>query len=328
MSLTINHQLNDIINATGTITINGVAAGGDNTPIAWYGSRGLFGGGRLASGLSNVIDYITIASTGNATDFGDLSAARKNNIGAMSNGSRGVFGGGNESGGDVNTIEYVTISTTGNTTDFGDLTAARDKISGSGDGSRGLFAGGNDSTTIDYITIASTGNATDFGDLISGGVSPTNSLASNNDATRAVFSGGYNAGIQPQNVIQYVTVQTTGNATDFGDLTSARTTCAGAGSETRGLIAGGWDAAFSNPINNIEYITIQSTGNSTDFGDLTAATAGIMGTSNITRAVFGGGYVSSRTNVISYVTIANTGNSTDFGDLTASRNDGGACSGT
>ena len=44
----------------------------------WYGSRGVFAGGNdaIGSGFSNVIDYITIASTGNATDFGNLVAER------------------------------------------------------------------------------------------------------------------------------------------------------------------------------------------------------------------------------------------------------------
>ncbi len=36
------------------------------------GSRGLFGGGSTPSD-SNVIDYVTIATTGDATDFGDLT---------------------------------------------------------------------------------------------------------------------------------------------------------------------------------------------------------------------------------------------------------------
>ena len=38
--------------------------------------RGLFAGGtRTAPATnSNIIDYVTIASTGNASDFGDLSA--------------------------------------------------------------------------------------------------------------------------------------------------------------------------------------------------------------------------------------------------------------
>ena len=41
------------------------------------GTRCIFSGGQVAPGASNVIDYITIASTGDATDFGDLQTARK-----------------------------------------------------------------------------------------------------------------------------------------------------------------------------------------------------------------------------------------------------------
>ena len=74
----------------------------------------------------NVIDYITIATTGNATDFGDLSTNRYG-LSACASSTRGVFGGGTLD--DVtlyNTIEYITIASTGNTTDFGDLTLTRD----------------------------------------------------------------------------------------------------------------------------------------------------------------------------------------------------------
>jgi hypothetical protein len=37
-------------------------------------TRGVFGGGWTTQSV-NTIDYVTIASTGNATDFGDLTAA-------------------------------------------------------------------------------------------------------------------------------------------------------------------------------------------------------------------------------------------------------------
>ena len=76
---------------------------------------------------SNIIDYITISTTGNATDFGDLTVARKNVASPTNSTTRGVFVGGY--GGSpaaiVNTIDYITISTTGNATDFGDLTTAK-----------------------------------------------------------------------------------------------------------------------------------------------------------------------------------------------------------
>ena len=72
----------------------------------------------------------------------------------------------------VNTIEYVTIATTGSATDFGDLTLGRYTGEGVSNGTRGVFCGGatgpaapNAVNNIDYITIATTGNAADFGDM-------------------------------------------------------------------------------------------------------------------------------------------------------------------
>ena len=51
-------------------------------------TRGLFGGGTIPT-LTNVIQYITILTTGNAVDFVDLLAAR-NQIMACSNGHGGL----------------------------------------------------------------------------------------------------------------------------------------------------------------------------------------------------------------------------------------------
>ena len=58
----------------------------------WTGSRGVWTGGR-SSAMEDEMDYVTIASLGNASDFGNLQAA-KGYGGAVSNGSRGVFFGG------------------------------------------------------------------------------------------------------------------------------------------------------------------------------------------------------------------------------------------
>ncbi len=44
-------------------------------------------------GHVNIIEYVTIASPGNATDFGDLTQLRSY-VGGVSNGTRGCFGGG------------------------------------------------------------------------------------------------------------------------------------------------------------------------------------------------------------------------------------------
>ena len=70
---------------------------------------------------------------------------------------------------------------------------------------------------MQYITIASTGDATDFGDL-SYTVHSMNACAS---STRGLFGSGFR-GTTPLNVgdntINYISIQSTGNAFDFGDL--------------------------------------------------------------------------------------------------------------
>ena len=44
---------------------------------------------------------------------------------------------------------------------------------------------------------------------------------------RGVFGGGFNTSNVAQNQMQYITIDTLGNATDFGDLTVARNNPAG-----------------------------------------------------------------------------------------------------
>ena len=277
---------------------------------SYVGQIGLFGGGSDGSN-SNVIDYITITSTGNATDFGNLTQARVGLNGCGSS-TRGVFGGGT-------VIDYVTIASAGNATDFGDLSVNRYVVS-CGSSTRGLFAGGDDeSDIIDYITIANIGNATDFGNL-----SVARSLyGSCSSPTRGVFGASYYG----STVIDYVTIATTGNATDFGDSSNINRVGA-CSSNTRGIFGGGysWDVYENTAI--IEYITIATTGNTTSFGDLTQARRYLTACSSPTRGVFGGGYSDGEVyfNTIDYIIIQTTGNATDFGDLSVSRNWLGACS--
>ena len=91
-------------------------------------TRGVFAGGQFDNPYpqTDIIDYITIATEGNAIDFGDLAAARSHGSG-MSNSIRGLFAGGS-SPNKTNVIEFVTIASTGNASDFGDLTVARDRL--------------------------------------------------------------------------------------------------------------------------------------------------------------------------------------------------------
>jgi hypothetical protein len=93
-----------------------------------------------------------------------------------------------------------------------------------------------------------------------------------------VFAGGVvNATGANTNVISYITIATTGNATDFGDLTVARQTLGGCASPTRGVFGGGFVSASNN---TIDYITIASVGNATDFGDLIGPNDSLAAASN------------------------------------------------
>ena len=203
-------------------------------------TRGLFGGGNLSGGATNVIEYIAIATTGNATDFGDLTVARRE-LASCASTTRGVFGGG-DTGSRTNVIDYVTIATTGNATDFGDLTSTTKSLAGCSSPTRGLFAGGysapdgDRTNVISYITIASAGNATDFGDL----TAYYALLAGCSSSTVGVFGGGRGGASAGgsgtlTNVISYVTIASTGNASSFGALTQARESLAACSNVHGGL---------------------------------------------------------------------------------------------
>jgi len=326
MALTINHQTNDISNATGTILVNGVAVGGDNTPRFWYGSRGVFAGGydAVGSGFSNVIDYITIASTGNATDFGNLVAERGRSPFGISDGSRGVVGGGYNYTTD---IDYFTVATLANAVDFGDLTTGRQSPASASDGVKGIIIAGTNSsnqgiTNVEKITIATTGNATSYSGTVPAAKPPQG--WSNGD--RAVFHLGIISApsFAIVNTIEYLSIQTEGNSTDFGDMTVTIQDRYSTGSTVRALFAGG-----AGPSNVIDYVTMATAGNATDFGDLTVARQQPSAASNAVRATIAGGYSSStRYNTIDYVTIDTTGNAIDFGDLTVARKAMAGLSGT
>ncbi len=88
--------------------------------------RSLVAGGL---GNSNVIQYVTPSSPGNAIDFGNLTSGG-GYVGGTANDTRAVFG----ASGNSNILNYVTIATPGNGTDFGDLTESRaSRFAASGD---------------------------------------------------------------------------------------------------------------------------------------------------------------------------------------------------
>lgn len=210
-----------------------VSNGTNDRGVILFGEYGNFS-------YTDKFEYVTISSAGNAAAFGTRSAGGGSGIYGCSNGTgeRGVFTVWFAGGADNNTLEYITISSGGDSTDFGDITDDRTAVTALSNDTneRGLFAGGSSSfadgwNAIDWITISSTGNAASFGILATGSEYPDG--ASSGTDERGIIATGQtliDENSVSSNIIEYVTISTTGNAVDFGDLT----------------IAKGWGGATSN----------------------------------------------------------------------------------
>lgn len=137
-------------------------------------------------------------------------------------------------------------------------------------------------------------------------------------AARGVINGGYTGSNSLQ--IQYVEIPTNSNSTNFGNLLYAKFATASAGSETRGLVIGGYDGS-TNQSSPTDYYEILTAANSANFGSLVVATRGLTAVSDKTRAVSAGGYTSNYTNGIRYAQFATLADFNTFGNLTVSRAD-------
>ena len=189
---------------------------------------------------------------------------------------------------------------------------------------RGLFGGGYTTVpsaaalnTIFLVEIQSLGNSVDFGDLNKAACWGGSMCAS---STRGLHAGG----TTPTNLdsIDFVTIASPSNATDFGNLTSGRGYTSAASNQTRGLVGGGRGGSPVAPLDSIDLITIATLGNASDFGDLSNVRMGAGALASPTRALFIGGSNSPATPSTFYasidrVEIATAGDASDFGDLTA-----------
>ena len=114
------------------------------------------------------IEMFTIASKGNATDFGDAAAEASATMCGSSSSTRGIMGGGVSGPTYLSHIQYLTMSSSGSAQIFGDLAVKRQRPGGASTQTRSVFYNGYDGSnvlnSIEYITIATTGNAADFGD--------------------------------------------------------------------------------------------------------------------------------------------------------------------
>jgi hypothetical protein len=254
---------------------------GDRTVSSGNGMFGLASRTRGVAGCgydtspntsTNIIDFVEISSTGNATDFGD-AAYKVEGARGVSDATRGVFAFGFQrtDWATKNDLQYFTIATTGNAVDTGiDITTSHRSGAAFSSPTRGIFAGGNPgpSNVISYITISSLSQAADFGDLLTGGDNSESSCGCSN-AVRGLYFGGLNNPATYVNNIEYITIATLGNASDFGDSTNGVNSAQAAASPTRGVHMGGGNASPYVAINTVDYVQIMTTGNAVDFGDLT-----------------------------------------------------------
>ena len=244
---------------------------------------------------------------------------------------RGVVAGGRDaSNPHVDTMDKIEIATAGNATDFGNLSlAGRDYPSGCGSPTRGIFFAGSEPgfrNIIDFVIMSSSGGANDFGDMQ---IAPLTNFALSN-ATRGITAGGLTAptpSYTKNKSIEFVTMASTGDTSNFGDLTEFNSYAATCASPTRGIFNQGSTPTYKK---TIEYITIATLGNATKFGDSSKSGAGApMGASSVTRGVFAGGQFDNpypQTDIIDYITIATEGNAIDFGDLTSATSHGSGLS--
>ena len=267
-----------IITTTGNAIEFGdlVAAARTDHGVMASGVRGVWHQSIGSPAQGESLDYVALASGGQAADFGDMNTDRTRSA-SVSSSTRGLIAGGFVSA-NINGIDFITISTVGNALDFGDL---------SGPGilrpapiaspTRGVFVGGNAAPSthpspqgddgIQYVTIASKGNSIDFSGLclFSGGYSG----GGVSNGHRGIY-GGANIDGSPgkTSVIGYLSLASLGQSQYFGDLTTAGSHHCGTSNATRGIFNTSDQAPNPAVYNNtIEFISISSSGNSIDFGD-------------------------------------------------------------
>jgi len=142
-----------------------------------------------------------------------------------------------------------------------------------------------------------------------------NSYARGGAAGRGIFAGGFSNPLY-HSIISYIQIPTTGNALNFGDLTTNAGFAPAVSNGKRAV----WGSRYTGSGNNtMDYVTIPSQGNAIDFGNSTGSLWSRGGFSSSTRGIFFGGNPAS--DVIEYIEIATIGDALDFGDIMSSRRD-------
>ena len=255
------------------------------------GSRAVHIGGYYNYTFYDDIDYNTISTTGNATTTSYVTSTTTRLHGAAGNDTYILI-----CGGGLNATERLVTQTLSNSASHGTISGPGIIEGAVGDATRVLIFGGYTNgaslhNTIEYVGYNPAGNAADFGDQ-SVERAPPALMA---DATRACAAGGliigpsgnvYDTGngedTRTDN-IDYYTIQTTSNSTDFGDLTEHVGAASGTSDGTYGHVHGGstedagpssnpgGGAAGTEHSNMVQRLTIQTLGNAQNWGSIGTA---------------------------------------------------------
>ena len=212
-----------------------IAKGGDLVPdsVSGYGmSNGtlmFFAGGSTSGGYTEDMDYITIASLGGSQDAGNIDTPLRKGGSCSGDTRGGRFGGSTGLSGDgyanytIVTADYITFHTTNDAYEFGTLSNKEFVSSSCASTTRWVHKTSNDYTAatghilyerMDYWAADTGGTAGNFGNIVD--VSRGTSAMA--DGTRGEWWGGEDESDNVIDQIAYITIATTNDATDVGNL--------------------------------------------------------------------------------------------------------------
>ena len=334
----------NVLSKAVTISYRTTASFGYRGTRAWGtgGTRSDVIGGTYAGpvgGGSKDVHYLDIVTRSNSTEIDDLipysysSGLGKNT--ASTTGSKAIVIGGTASSyrmDDIYTFDTVSLATA---TSFGSTTSSFEGDQGSGtcnDGYRTVAHMSRDPSNnyssryekLHYITNAQEGNTTEFGELTYDPYIP----ALTNDATRGIIAGG-DVGTYGFSTVNYITIQTVGNATSQGSLNQSGgyRLFSMVSDDTYAVIPFGRVGMPGGSVSNLhyrgmKYLTIQTLGNASSFGtSVKGRNRGAAASDGTTGVMWGGDMLTSanayntgsHSLYAEYFTIATPGNSTDFG---------------
>lgn len=275
----------------------------------------------------NYIQKFALASDANATDVGDTTDYKTQNVGASSSthgySMGGFIGYGPNNPSTTNVIEKWSHTSDGNAVDAGDLLAATRMGSSAfsptdGFHMAGYIVPGSNLDTIQKFPFASDGNTADTNANI---LVTTRTAASCMSSTHGYVLGGYPSGPTAPgdyvDVIQKFPFASGSDATDVGNLLAGNSHGDGKQSDTHGYHSGG-NGAVPAPgaRNEIQKFTLASDADATDVGNLTVSRypGASLGVASTASGYTAGG-ASPYVNTIDKHSLSSDGDATDVGDM-------------